>query len=403
MAKAAVPLTKLAIKTAVDDAKKLNKQITLYDGGGLQLITHKSGRQVYRFTYKNKANKWQTITIGDAEYITLTQARAAREEFKGRLAKGLSPIAKSGTSFEEIAREWFIIWEGSASDSHRSGLIRAMETYIFPKIGAIDISNIKTLDAVTALRTIESAGYMETLKKVRSVMERVYKYAISTGITEYNPISQIESSVFKKQIKENYKWLPIRKIYMINNVFHSTTISLPVKSCIEFMIRTMARPGEASQAEWKEFDFIENTWTIPAEKMKMRSDHIVLLSSQTIALLNKLKEYSGESKFVFLNIETGKNINRESLARALKRAGVDSTAHGFRHLVSTVLNESRIFSPDAIESCLSHKDQNLVRATYNKAQYLSERRKLLQWWSDFIDMCNTEENNLKALKKFSII
>lgn len=396
MARIVLPLTAKQVK----EAKPKDRQYLLFDGNGLQLCIYPTGRKVWRFDYHDINKKRKTYTIGDAQYISLIDARKKRDELKGNLENEQSISKKDAITFDAVFYEWFEKWKLLVVPTTSKRALSSIEKDCFPVLQHLEVSKIRPRDIVLALDPLDKRCSYETLKKVRSSLKLCFDYAIARGLCEMNPVPVVTHAAFTKTVKGNYRTLPLTEIYRLHEYFNSERNSIVTRRCSEFILRTLARASEATESKWSE---IENgVWSVPHQRMKMRREHIVPMSTQTLKILDEMSIFKS-TDYIFQNHQLNNCIHSETPNTSFKRFGINSTIHGLRSLASTVLNESMLFDKDIIEACLAHQDKNAVRSTYNKALYTEKRRDLLQWWSNFIDMCDTEENNLKALKRFNII
>lgn len=396
MAKIILPLTSKQVK----EAQPKQATYKLFDGGGLILAVYPTGKKVWRLDYYDLNKKRKTYTIGDAKYISLADARKKRDELKGNLENHQSISKKDSMTFGQVFYEWFDKWKLLVVESTAKRALSSIEKDCFPVIENLDITKIKPKDVVAALSPIDERGAGETLDKTKSAIKLTFDYAVARGLCDTNPVLAVTASAFSVHEKKHHRALDASKIYMLHEFFASNRNSIIVRCCTEFTLRTMCRINESVCATWDEID--GDTWTIPAERMKERREHVVHLTKQSLLVLEEMKKFKS-SKYIFQNNHLSKPIHKDTPNAAINRFGIDSTIHGLRSLASTVLNGTFLFDRDVVEMCLSHKDSDAVRAAYNRAQYTVQRKELLIWWSDFIDMCNTEENNLKALKRFNII
>lgn len=396
MARIVLPLTAKQVK----EAKPRDRQYLLFDGNGLQLCIYPTGRKVWRFDYHDINKKRKTFTIGDAQYISLGDARKKRDELKGNLENDQSISKKDAITFGVVFYEWFEKWKLLVVPTTAKRALSAVEKDCFPVLQNLEISKIRPRDIVLALDPLDKRCSYETLKKVKSSLKLCFDYAIARGLCEMNPVPAVTQAAFTQTVKGNYRTLPLTEIYRLHEYFNSERNSIITRRCSEFILRTLARASEATESTWLEIE--SGIWIVPSQRMKMRREHIVPMSTQTLKILDEMSAFKS-TDYIFQNRQLNNCIHSETPNTSFKRFGINSTIHGLRSLASTVLNESGLFDKDIIEACLAHQDKNAVRATYNKALYTEQRRELLQWWSNFIDMCDTERNNLKALKKFNII
>ncbi len=397
MARITKPLTISEIRKA----KPKDKLYKLYDGQGLYLAVRPSGKKVWRFDYVDVNKKRQTHTIGDLDFISLDEARAERLKLRERLFRGKSLKSSDSVTFEDVYKKWFVNWSAKRAKTTTNRTERIIYTYFIPKFGNVQIDKITTKDIADILHTIDQEGKRELLNKAKSAINLCFSYAVSSGYRANNPVSDINNSIFSEQVKSNNQHLHKTEIYLIHQIINKDNNSV-VRSCLEHMIRNLARPQEAAGLLWSEIDEDKCLAIISAERMKMRKTHYIPLSKQSMENLRFAKENFLDDNFVFPGNTPGKSLTVPGLRSRLYQDNINSSSHGFRHLASTVLNESRLFHSDLIEAALAHEDTNVVRATYNKAEYVEQRREMMQWWSDFIDKCDTKENNERALKEAGI-
>lgn len=390
--------------TEIRNAKPKDKMYRLYDGKGLCLRIMKTGSKHWEFRFKNPDTlKDDTVIIGEYPYLSLSQAREIHQDMRSLVEQGINPKLKdSSTSFKAVFDMWWLRWSETKSTKYANQVKNAIERNCMATLGRLDMNEIKPAHIAMALQPFEDRGVLEYLHRTRSALNQMFSFALARGICEINPVMMVTRDAFKRPKPENHRSLDPKDLYQIVEFFDHKGVSEVTRLCTEFILRNILRVQEACEATWDEIDFHKKTFTIPEKRMKMRREHIIPLSEQSIEILKRLKAEYPHSKYIFPG--SGKNgyINKETTRIAINRAGVDTTIHGFRHLASTILNESLLFKPDVIESALAHSSRDQIRAIYNKAQYIEQRRELMQWWSDFIDKCDTKENNERALKEAGI-
>lgn len=401
MAKTVTPLT----VAKINNAKPKDKLYRLFDGNGLCLKILSSGSKIWEYRFKNPiTDKEDTFIIGDYPLISLSEARIIQTEKRSMVAKGIDPKIKIKSQlFKDLFPEWFNLW--STGTKHNIATESVIQRYIMPILKDYDVSRIEPPQIVKALRELEKADKLDTLLKTKSGLKLMFDYLVAEGYIKYNPVIQVATSIFKKPKKSHHRRLENNQIYLIHDFFNYEGVSPIIRLCTQFLMRTALRAKEACTLKWDYYDEVNQLMIIPSENMKVKdgTDHIIPLSSQLIDILNTLKEITGDYEYIFMNAEFTDHINTEATTNAMKQQNVPTSTHGFRSLASTIINEGSLFRSGAIEACLAHRDKDTIRAIYNKAKYLQERREILQWWSDFIDQCDTEENNLLALKKYDIL
>lgn len=391
--------------TEIKNAKPKDKTYRLYDGKGLCVRISKSGSKHWEYRFKNPSTeKEDTLIIGEYPFVTLSQARLIHTDLVAKVANGINPKESSDSQlFRDVFETWWQRWQETRSEKYAIQVKRAIENNCMAVLGRMDIKDIKPIHITQSLQPFEDRGVLEYLHRTRSALNQMFQFCASRGLCEINPVMMVTREAFKRPKSSQHRSLDIRELYQLVDFIGITNCAPSTKYCIEFILRNISRVQEAAQAKWEEIDTEKWIWTIPAKRMKMRREHVVPLSRQSIEILKKLKAEHPDSKYIFASEGPNGHINKETPRIALNKAGIDTTIHGFRHLASTILNETLLFKPDVIEVALAHVGKDQIRATYNNAQYTEKRREMMQWWSDFIDMCDTERNNLKALKRFNII
>lgn len=394
------PLTDREIK----QAKPKDKMYRLSDGAGLAIKILVSGSKSWEYRFVNPDTlKYDTMIIGSYPEISLSQARAIHQDLRSQVALGINPKSKqSVTDFAAVFELWWDRWSETKSEKYANQVKNAIEKNCLKALGKMEMTAIKPAHIAIALQPFEDRGVLEYLHRTRSALNQLFSFALARGICEINPVAMVTRDAFKRPVSENHRSLNPKDLYQIVEFFSHQGVNKVTRLCIEFMLRNITRVQEACEATWTEIDFNKKIMIIPENRMKMRKEHIVPLSAQSMKILEELKSEYPHSRHIFVGSGKNGHINKETPRIAINRAGVDTTIHGFRHLASTILNESMLFKPDIIESSLAHSGRDQIRAIYNKAQYIEQRRELLQWWSDFIDKCDTKENNEKALKEAGI-
>ena len=385
-------LTDLEIRRA----KPAEKTYTTADGNGLSLQIEPNGSKGWRFRYRFEG-KAKMLSLGTYPKVSLSQARRQRDEAQDLLAMGINPsdsrkekkLAQQdrlGNTFEAIAREWYQRRYDLWAESYRTEMIATFEKDVFPHIGHRPIDSITPMELMAVLTCLEKRGATEKMRKVRQRCGEVWKYAIATGRALSNPAPDL-ASVMMPHKKEHYAHLEVSELTDFFTVLQAYTGNILVKLAMRLLILTGTRPGELRKAEWSEFDFEDNLWSIPEERMKMRRPHLVPLSRQALAILEELKTMTSGYQYVFPGrLEKVKPISDMSLNVLIRRVGYGgrATGHGFRHTMSTILHEQG-FNSAWIELQLAHVDKNSIRGTYNHAQYLDGRREMMQWYADYLD------------------
>lgn len=386
-----MPLNDMQIRRA----KPEDKPYTLGDGQGLSLLIEPNGSKSWRFRYRY-AGKPKMISLGVYPTITLADARSRRDEARKLVAEGKNPSevrkeqkralqTESENAFEKIAREWHQLKSAKWSAGYASDIMEAFKNDIFPYVGTRPVGEIKPLELLNVLRKIEKRGALEKMRKVRQRCSEVFRYAIATGRAEYNPAADLSSALEVHQ-SNHFPFLKADEIPDFLRALEGYTGSKLVQIATKLLMITGVRTIELRAALWQEFDLDNAIWEIPAERMKMRRSHLVPLSAQALDLLIELKSMSGNYQLVFPGRNNpNKPMNEASINQLIKRIGYGGkvTGHGFRHTMSTILHEYG-FESTWIEMQLAHCDKNKIRGIYNHADYYSNRKEMLNWYSEKI-------------------
>jgi len=372
------------------------------DGHGLWLEVAVKGTKRWMHRYRFNGG-WTMRTLGLFPEMQPSKAREILYQDKMLLKRGINPnkkksrtisqrSVKSKPTLIEVFDEWYEKQLEQWSKNYADDVKERVVSYIFPDLGAREIHKIKTRDVVMTLQKMEKKGVIDTLMKVKSIINRVFLYAVSIGLIEYSPAAQISKDSFKRAKKRHYPHVTSPKKFkvVLEKIKKSSANQRKdaLHYALELMPHLFLRPTELIRMEWEEVEFDDKLIRIGASRMKVRREHLVPMSDYVELLFKELREMTGYSKYVFPTISRKKNqpITPDGLGRRLKRIGVSSnvtTPHGFRHTASTLLNEMD-FPPDIIEKQLSHTDRNTVRSVYNKAQHLPIRREMMQKWSEYI-------------------
>jgi integrase len=380
----------------VRNAKPQAKPYKITDGEGMFLLVTPSGSKYWRFKYFF-AGKEKLLALGVYPDVSLGDARERRVQARKTLAAGNDPgeakkeakrqaALKNENAFETVAREWYGQRQHQWVDGYSNKMLARLEQHILPKLGSRPVTAITAPEILSILRAIESRGTLETAQIIMQMCGQIFMYAIATGRAERNPVPDLRGALKTPVAKHHphLKAVELPEFLKKLEVYHGNLIT---KLALRFLLLTFVRTTELRAAEWPEIDWDKAEWRIPAERMKMRDPHIVPLSSQAVAVLRELRKLTGDRKHVFPNEHNFLTcMSANTMIYALYRMGYHSraTGHGFRATASTILNENG-FVPDVIERQLAHSERNHVRAAYNHAQYLPERRKMMQWWADYLD------------------
>lgn len=393
MARTTRPLT----NTELLRSKAIDKDLTLHDGDGLFMVVKTTGKKLWRFRYQRPATKQRTMMgLGAFPALSLADARRLRADYLSLLANGIDPQIKAEQATEQqqialdsifstVAANWFALKQVSVTQDYAKDIWRSLEKDVFPAIGGLPIQQIKARRLIEALEPIKGRGALETVRRLVQRINEIMVYAVNTGLIDANPASGI-GMAFEKPKKQHMPTLRPEELPKLMRSLVMSNLSVTTRCLIEWQLLTLVRPSEASGTRWEEIDFVTGLWTIPAERMKAKREHIVPLSAQALDILEVIKPISARREYVFPSRNDPKlPMNSQTANAALKRIGYGGklVAHGLRSIASTALNESG-FNPDVIEAALAHSDKNEVRRAYNRSTYLEQRIDLMNWWGTFV-------------------
>lgn len=389
-----MPLT----DTAARNAKPGPKAQKLFDGGGLYLEVAPSGGKWWRLKYRIDA-KEKRMSLGTYPDVSLKEARERRDEARKLIASGVDPSqarqdAKAAkraamlNTFEAVTESW-IEKNGADWDAGTKAKVKAsFVNHVFKQIGAKPVSDIKPSDVRTLVQSIEADGARETAGRVFQRIKAVFRYAVAHELVEQDPTYPLKpSEILRKQTTRHRAAMTERDVPQFMRLLDEYGGEPATKAALRLLMLTAVRPGELRGARWEEFDLDRALWRIPADRMKMKTEHTVPLSPQALALLKDIRPSEAAAGLVFPSpFYPGKPISDGTLNSALARMGYKgtATAHGFRTLFSTCANEAG-WNTDVIEKQLAHEERDEVRAAYNRASWLPERQKLMTWWASHLD------------------
>lgn len=387
-------LTDRTIKSIVPDEKKKTRHA---DAGGLYLEVAPSGGKWWRLKFRY-GGKEKRLSLGTYPTITLKEARERRDAAKKLLANGVDPSAArkqekaearaAGETFEVISREWHGSFLKGLTERSAGEILHRLERDVFPWVGHRPFKDVSAPDLLAVVRRVESRGAPETARRVLQYLSRIGRYAVATGRAERDAAADLRGALppaNKKHFSTLTDPKDIAGLLRAIDAYQGSFITL---CALKLAPMVFVRPGELRKAEWVEFNLDESEWRIPAERMKMRELHIVPLAHQCVTILKELQPLTGAGRYLFPSVRSvARPISENTLNGALRRIGYtkeEICAHGFRSMASTLLNEQG-WNRDAIEKQLSHGERNAIRASYNFAQYLPERRKMMQSWANYLD------------------
>ncbi|EIQ0615901.1 integrase arm-type DNA-binding domain-containing protein [Escherichia coli] len=395
----------------IRNLKPSSKPIKLSDSHGLYLLVNPGGSRIWYLKYRF-GGKESRVSLGAYPLISLAEARQQRDAIRKLLAQNINPAQqrmdeKAATSPEKCFKAVALAWHKTNkkwSPDYAERILASMNNHIFPGIGHLPVTTLKTQHFTALLRVIEDKGFLEVASRTRQQLCNIMRYAVQQGLTENNPAQHLEG-VTAPPVKNHYPALPLERLpELFEHIGDYRQGRQLTRLAVGLTLHLFIRSSELRFARWGEIDFRNKIWTIPAtreaiEKVrfsgrgaKMRTPHIVPLSRQAIAILKQIQEISGHLELVFPGDHNPyKPMSENTVNRALRLMGYDTKTdvcgHGFRAMACSALVESELWSRDAVERQMSHQERNSVRAAYiHRAEHLDARTAMMQWWSDYLDV-----------------
>lgn len=401
-----MPLT----DTAIRNAKPADKPQRLFDGYGLYLEVAPSGGKWWRLKYRH-ASKEKRLSLGVYPEVSLKEARSKRDEARKLLADGTDPgeqrkldkllkIDRAANSFEAVAREWYKKQLHTWVPHHATDVLRRLEANLFPDIGARPIAEIEAPELLATVGKIEKRGAYDLAHRVLQVSGQVFRYGIASGRCTRDISADLRGALTPHKAKHQAAVRPEELPDLLHAIDGYEAIGdRQTRLALQLLALTFVRTNELIGALWEEIDTEAALWIIPAERMKMRSEHLVPLSNQALAILDELRGLCGGSRFVFPGRNRDKPISNNTMLFALYRLGYKGkmTGHGFRSVASTMLNEQG-YNRDVIERQLAHCERDEVRGAYNRAEYLPARKLMMQQWANHLDALRSGAAVIPMLK-----
>ncbi|MBN1654692.1 MAG: tyrosine-type recombinase/integrase [Deltaproteobacteria bacterium] len=388
-------LTETIIRTTLPSDKPLK----LFDkaGYGLFLLITPSGSKLWRLKYRF-SGKEKLLALGPYPLVSLREARQKCFEARKLLLNGTDPtkaknaekaqITSTENTFSSIGNEWLAKRSSTWSSGYTEMVRDRLEKQLYPWIGNRPIREITAPELLAVLRRIESRGALEVCHRSLQHASNIFRYTIACGLAEHDPASDLRGAITPIKVKNYSAIVKPEALGEFLRAIEAFSGTLVVGTALRLLPYLFCRHGELRRMEWSEINFNERLWRIPAEKMKMRTAHLVPLSTQALILLEGLRPLTGQGRYVFPSERTSdRPISESALNGAIRRLGYSKeevTPHGFRSTASTLLNELG-FKPDVIEKQLAHAERNPVRSAYLRAEFLDERRAMMQAWSDYLD------------------
>lgn len=388
MPKIVLPLTNAKIQAA----KPSEKMYKLADGQGLALWVYPSGNKSWKFTYTLNDKKY-TKTLGSYPQFSLFDARAWREEMRDKLKNG-ELEQEAQTIKKEKERDNFVIdtlfdiwaerWKETVSEKYGKQVHKAILDNAMPLLSGKDVREITTYDIVRSLRPMEKRGVLEYLRRTKYGLSMFFDDLVGQGIIPFNPVSAIGKKVFKPHQSKHFDALKPEQLPDLIKFLETGNIEFFTRLSIYALLFTMTRVSECVGMKWSEIDEENDVWRIPADRMKKRREHVVPLSKGMKWVLEQAREANIHHVYVFEGRDFKSHLHQETPRIALRRSGLNTTAHGLRSLARTYLGEHTKFSHDALELLLAHLIGDKTERAYNRVQLLDERREALEWWSNEI-------------------
>lgn len=382
----------------ITKAKSQDKPYKLSDSGGLYLLINTTGSKSWRLKYRF-LSKEKVLSIGQYPHVSLLEAREARDAAKKLLAKNLDPNEvkqqkvyeakkEAANTFESVAREWHEKQKVKWVPKNAARNLSMLEHHIFPFIGNTAIASVKASKLLNTIQKIESRGLSETAHRALQICGQIFRFAIATDRAAADLSLVLRGALSPVVVKHHASITDPKKIGQLLQDIHNYNGAYLTQQALKLAPLVFVRPVELRSAEWSEIDFTKAEWRIPAEKMKMKSAHIVPLSTQAFNIFKDIRNYTGHQKYVFTSVTSVKRpMSENTVNMALRRIGYDNTqmtGHGFRSMASTILHEQG-WSHDAIERQLAHSDRNKVSSAYNYAEHMPLRKQMMQHWADYLD------------------
>ena len=360
------------------------------DGRGLYLLVTPMGGKYWRYNYRYEG-KQKTLSLGVYPDVSLARARERLQEARTQLTEDIDPsFAKktTGLTFEEVARRWFEHWSAGRHERHAYYVLRRLEADVFPQIGSRLIVDIPTSAFRDAVKKVEARGALDIAKRILQTCGQIMRYAVAHDLAQRNPVADVKpADILKSHKKRNYPRVDEAELPKLLVAVETYAGGEITRLALQLMALTFVRTSELIGARWSEFDMKADRWSIPAERMKMDTPHIVPLSRQAKAVLAQLAAISGRGELVFPGDQNpNKPMSNNTILYALYRRGYHGrmTGHGFRGVASTILHEQG-WPHEHIELQLAHQPRNAVSAAYNHALYLKPRAEMMQAWADYLD------------------
>jgi integrase len=388
----------------------------LSDGGGLYLLVNPDGARYWRLAYRWHG-KQRTLALGIYPAIGLMEARAGRDDAKRNLAAKVDPSAikrerkraakiASGNTFEIVALEWHENWKGARTPYYAGQILRRLNADVFPAIGLRPIAELESPELLDLLRKVERRGAHETARRLKQLLGQIFRFAIVTSRAKRDPSADLKDALRATGQPQRHRAMPLTELPTFLQKLEAYGGEPQTRLALKLVTLTFLRTTELRAGKWSEIENIDENsaqWRVPAERMKMRLEHLVPLSRQSVAVLRELRALSGGSPNIFPSPGKEGCMSSNTMLYALYRMGYHgrATTHGFRGVASTILNESNLFNRDWIERQLAHVERNEVRRAYNAAEWMPDRRRMMEWWADHVTAMAVPSDNIVPLSRAS--
>lgn len=390
--------------SAIRALKPREKSYKVSDEKGLYLLVTPAGSRLWKLKFRNRSGKEKKLSFGAYPDVSLKEAREQRDQARKLAAHGIDPAEKkkrdrhaakvnASNSFAAVARAYIAKREREGISDNTRGKLEWLLRQIESQIGSRAIAEIQPFEILDALRRIEASGRLQSAHRALQFSSQVFRYAVACQLAESDPTRDLRGALTGHKGKNHAAILEPAKAGELLRAIDGYEGGLVTRAAMQLSALLFVRPGELRHAEWNELDFDAKVWRIPAAKMKMGLEHVVPLPCQAVELFESLRGFTGDGRYVFPSVRSGaRAMSENTVNAALRRLGYtkdEMTAHGFRAMASTLLNESGKWSSDAIERALAHQDKDAVRAAYHRGQHWNERVEMAQWWADYLDQLRT--------------
>lgn len=382
----------------------------------MYLLVKRSDKKYWRMDYRFRGKR-KTLSLGVYPAVSLKAAREKLRLAKIELENDQDPSesrkekkrAQQANTFRDLALQWWEHNKGTWTDNHANRVLKRLEDNAFKPLGHLPVDEISPKQVIAVVRQIESRGALDVANRVKQSINATCRFAVQRGLATHNPAGDLQGIVKPRKVQHRPS-LPRNELpqFLRELESYDSTGRKLTQLAIKLLVLTFVRSGELRGARWNEFDFEEKLWRIPAERMKMRNEHLVPLSDQAIKVLEEVREITVKYDLLFPSVrQRSREMSDNTMRRAIFKMGYDgnhegkskAVPHGFRATASSILNESG-FNPDAIERQLAHKESNSVRAAYtHHARYFKERRKMMQWWSDYLNGLQDTGRSIRFFRK----